>query len=777
MTYTGLPDRPRQRVSGHACIDCRYRLYLPFRLVFLVLALLNPMIGEPDLASGAEMLADDPSQPWNIAADKITRDQKTGDLIASGNVIITKQGKRLAADAIVFNQHTGDVRAQGHVMLTTGRDVLTGSRITLNLNTRTGILDQGTLFIDANHFYIKGDRILKTGEDSYTVEGPAITSCDSDKPDWKITGKKLDVTVEGYGYVTGAALWAKSVPVLYSPFLAFPAKIKRQTGLLVPQIGISERKGFEFIQPLYWAINAQSDATFYLHHMQERGEKIGAEYRYIIDDVSKGTIMADGFSDEKIDTGSPGTEQWGYPDDGLVRTNTDRYWFRMKHDQFVKYGITTKVDLDVVSDQDYLKEFRGGYTGFNDTNNVFTRDFGRGLDAIDDTVRTNQISFNKTGNRYSLSGDVRWNDDVVARRQGTTDSTLQTLPRIAYTASKQSLLATPSFFDATGGFVHFFRQTGARGNRADIHPRLYYPLTWENHLSFEPSVGTHATAWYMDTTDGTTLTDDSYFRNIYDLKLDAASEFFRVFQGGKDGQAKTRHTATPRVIYEYTPKQDQSDLPYFEESDRIAAQNLVTYSITNHFTARTPSLAASRSKDKTGAAVYNYDQFCRFELGQSYDLNLAGYGDPEPFSPIFADLTLNVGEGFALKADANWSVYEDYFVGHNIGLDLNRDWLQRLYTEYRYERDQNESIFVDLRVNLTSKVDVYSLYERNILEENDIGTGLGMVYKSQCWSVDLSYITTANDRRYTFAVNLMGLGGMGTDVSGQALESPFTATR
>ena len=63
--------------------------------------------------------------------------------MALGNVIITRQGKRLAADRIVFNQKTGDVQAQGHVMLTTGKDVLTGSRVELNLNTRLGVIDQG----------------------------------------------------------------------------------------------------------------------------------------------------------------------------------------------------------------------------------------------------------------------------------------------------------------------------------------------------------------------------------------------------------------------------------------------------------------------------------------------------------------------------------------------------------------------------------------------------------------------------------------------------------
>lgn len=729
------------------------------------------------LVASDPLMEDDPTQPWHIAADKITRDQKTGDLIASGNVIIAKQGKRLSADRIVFNQTTGDIRAEGHVILTAGKDVLTGSRVAMNLNTRKGVIDQGTLFIDSNHFYITGDRIRKTGPDSYTVEGAAVTSCDGDNPDWKITGKKLEVTIEGYGYVTDAAVWARSLPVLYTPYLAFPAKIKRQTGLLAPQTGISERKGFEYIQPLFWAINDPTDATFYAHYMNDRGMKIGAEYRYVLDEASKGTAMADGFTDDQIDDGTAENQKWGYPDDDLTRENTDRYWLRMKHDHLLSYGITAKIDLDVVSDQDYLKEFRGGYTGFEDTDTYYTKSFGRGLDPIDETVRANQISFNKTGRKYSLTADILWNDDVVTRRSGVADSTLQTLPRITYTASKQNLLATPTFFDATGGFVHFYRQTGAKGSRADIHPRVYYPLNWKNYLAFEPSVGTHVTAWHLDTTAGTNLNSKGYFRNIYDVKLDTSTQLVRVYGGDEPAATKINHVATPRVVYDYTPREDQSDLPYFEAADRIAAQNLITYSINNQFTARRVKTNRTRQAEEAPLPEYDYDQFARFEVGQTYDLNLAGDGDPEPFGPIFADLNYQPTSRIGLKADAEWSIYEDHFTSHNIGLDLKHDRYGRLYTEYRFERYQSESIFTNLRAHLTSRVEAYMLYERNIREERDIGTGLGVIYKSQCWSVDMSYLTTANDRRYAIVINLEGLGGLGTDIQGQTLENPFATPR
>ncbi|MCP3952062.1 MAG: LPS assembly protein LptD, partial [Desulfobacterales bacterium] len=160
-----------------------------------------------------------------------------------------------------------------------------------------------------------------------------------------------------------------------------------------------------------------------------------------------------------------------------------------------------------------------------------------------------------------------------------------------------------------------------------------------------------------------------------------------------------------------------------------------------------------------------------------YDLNLAGAGDPQPFGPIFADLDFRPGPKVGLKADAKWSIYEDHFTTHNIGLDLKHDHYGSLYTEYRFERYKNESIFANLKVHVTPKIEAYSIYERNIREERDIGTGLGVIYKSQCWAIDISYLTTANDRRYTFLIKLSGLGGLGTGIQGQAFENPFTTTQ
>ncbi|MDH4206448.1 MAG: putative LPS assembly protein LptD, partial [Desulfobacteraceae bacterium] len=249
-------------------------------VLFILILVLGPVSakGQPD------PFQDDASVPWHIVADEMNYDDQAKVYIGIGNVNITKKDKNLNADYVRFNQNTMDVFAKGHVVMMVGENIITGTSMDMNLNSETGTIYNGTIFIDENHFYIKGDKIQKVGKDSYTADKASVSTCDGDPPAWKITGRNLKVTVEGYGFVKHAALWAKKVPVLYTPFLVFPVKQKRQTGLLAPRVGYSDRKGGEYLQPLFWAINESSDATFYAHYMGSRGEKLGLEYRYVLDE-------------------------------------------------------------------------------------------------------------------------------------------------------------------------------------------------------------------------------------------------------------------------------------------------------------------------------------------------------------------------------------------------------------------------------------------------------------------------------------------------------------
>lgn len=749
-----------------------------FAMVTCVLIMM-PVFARPDDNFGS--FKDVSTEPWHIVADEIRYDDNLHRYIAVGGVTITKKDKKLVADFVHFDQKSMQVLAKGHVMLTSGNDVLTGNRMEMDLNTETGTIYNGTVFFKKNHFYIKGNKIKKISDKSYTADSACFSTCDGPDPSWKITGKNLKVTIEGYGVANHAVLWAKNIPVLYTPFISFPVKLKRQTGLLAPQFGFSDRKGDEYIQPFYWAINQSSDATFYGHHMGKRGEKLGMEYRYVLDDSSKGALMFDFFNDKKLDDGSHNSSKsWGYEDapTDILRPNSDRYWFRMKHNQGLANDFFLKVDIDVVSDQDYLNEFIDGYTGFDETRDYFNKNFNRDLDEYDDPVRTNRINLSKNWSHYSLNAEMLWYDNVVNRRRESTDTTLQKLPWVEFNGSKQQLFSSLFYYDLDSEYTYFFSQDGKQGHRMDVYPRFYLPYSFNHYFTLEPSVGVRETIWHVEKDDNGLSDSKTLARELFDLKMDLSSEFYNIYDINGKNIDRIKHAVRPQIVYSYTPDLNQSKYPYFDTMDRVEKNNLITYSITNTFTYRSgfkDKKAILLSKNKSGKPyIHRYREFCRFKLEQSYDINEAGEDNPanrankskkEPFSPIYGKFEFMPNSYLSIDGDVERSLYRSFYDSHNISVTIRDKRNDSLFIEHRYTHNLNESIYTNLELTVSDRISIYTDYERNKLDGKNIRTGIGFLYKTQCWAAKFSYINEENNKEFAFMINLYGIGGFGQNTS------------
>lgn len=739
-------------------------------VVAVVLFLKLPGIATAETGENAA----DPSEPWHISADRIQYNQQLDRYEARGNVSVTREGKILTADRVVLNQKSQDAVAEGNVRLMSGKDVLSAGRLQINLETETGELADGSIFLHQNHLYLSGDHIRKTGPQSYSADKITVTTCDGPDPDWRITGKEMSVTLEGYGFAKHAAFWAGKVPVLYTPYLVFPAKRKRQSGFLMPELGYSDRKGGEFLQPFFWAINDNSDATFFAHHMTRRGTRAGLEYRYVLSQSSMGTLMADGLKDREVDDGEgDSSDRWGFEEDGqdYLRPNNDRYWVRLKQNQALFPGLNAKLDIDLVSDQDYLHEFASGTSGFEASRNYFVNTFGRGLDDDDDPVRMNQLNISRVWNFYSFNTNMLWYDDVIKRRSGDIDQTVQQLPSISISGIRQPLAESPVQHDLSAGYVHFYRIDGTRGHRFDLYPRLYLPFRLFDVLSLEPSAGLRYTAWHtynedsdisQDETD-----DDTFDRRLYDLKLNLNTELYRIFNAGPVDTDRIKHSLTPQIVYEFTPDVDQNELPSFDPSvDRIERENLITYSLTNLFTLR-----RTTSTDRPTAEP-RYISFLRFKLEQSFDINKQNDDDPEPFLPIKAELNLTPGRYVGIDSDAQWSIYGDDMVQFNTAISLWNDRKDKLWLDYRSTRELKDdtgtittegirSIRLGALLHISQHWSINSAYERNIFEHKDIETAFGIGYRSQCWNMDLEMKIEDDNKSYQVKFDLLGLGSVG----------------
>jgi LPS-assembly protein len=733
-----------------------------------------------------ESVLKDPSKPWQLEADEIFYDQNYDAFIAKGNVLIYKANIKITADFIRFDQKNMKAYAEGDAVLTNGEDILRGTSMDMDLENQVGSVENGYLFLKENNYHINGDLIKKVGEKTYTIDKATLTTCDGDKPDWKITGRNVKVTAEGGGSAQHATMWARSAPVLYTPYFYYPARKKRQTGLLWPEGGHSNNWGWNYTQPFFWAIDKSRDATFYAQYLEKRGVRGGLEYRYYLDDWSKGTWMMDGFNDDQSDRGGESSADWGFEDGTreILRKNHDRYWLRGSHQQKMPYGVQAKLDLDLVSDQDYTREFKKGYMGWNESKNYFEDVFYRDLDDYNDPIRTNRLNFNKLWSQYSLNVEMRYDLDSTIRNSKLPDLTLQQLPVVNFDAVKQRISASPFFFNLNSEYLYYWSEDGRRTQRAEAYPRLYLPFQLKPFFTIEPSVGLRGTMWYLDKEEfGPEGNKKFYSRGLYDTRLDFFTEVFKVFRTKGETIEAIKHTVRPRVVHTYIPDVDQDDLPNFDAVDRIDNQNLLTYSLTNTLTSKSlkqGSFEISNRRDPGKATIidsatdYSYNDFLRFELEQSYDIKEAKQKDShKPFSPLSARLDLFPGKYIGLDADALWSVYDYKFLSNNIGArlwDLRGDQLR---VEYRHTRVSDEidlnatkSLFGEASVKVTNRLRVSGLYEYNFLDKVRVQTGFGLNYTADCWSVESNVVDKTNvdktsDLGWEIKIKLFGLGEFG----------------
>ncbi len=219
--------------------------------------------------------------PIQMSAERLSFNYEKNTYTALGKVTLSQGNTRLRADSIVYQGNTGDLTAKGKVIVRMGSDVIEAEKITINLAGATGVLYNGKLLLTKNNIYLEGKKLEKTGKSTYVVKEGSFTTCNGATPDWKITGKDLEVTLEGYGTLRHGFFYIKNIPVFYLPWLMYPAKRKRQSGFLMPTLANSSIRGFDIRLPIFLDISPSIDATIIPRICTKRAIQAALEFRVL----------------------------------------------------------------------------------------------------------------------------------------------------------------------------------------------------------------------------------------------------------------------------------------------------------------------------------------------------------------------------------------------------------------------------------------------------------------------------------------------------------------
>ncbi|OPL15898.1 MAG: hypothetical protein AVO38_09425 [delta proteobacterium ML8_D] len=685
-------------------------------------------------------------EPWHIEALKLTYFHSSDVILGEGEVQVSRSDLKVCADSIIYDRCNARVWASGNVVIHLGMDVLKGNRGELDLNTFTGSVEHADLFLQRNNIRLLAKQIWKTGPEEYKAKQATISTCPLPKQAWNFKCQDLKLTIGGLAFAKNSFFNIRDIPVLYSPWVVLPINKYRKTGVLLPDFSISTRNGAEINIPFFWAINDSMDATFYQHFMGRRGWMEGVEFRHIFSPKDKGILRYNFL----VDT----LEDDDFNDDGYTRGNEKRWWLRAKANQQLPWGFEAKVDVDSLSDRDYLHEFDHGPMSYDETDSIFRKNFGRSLTDETDLIRPSTLQITKMNQDMFFGGEGRYNDNMEV---GEQDYTIQTYPRLVLHGFRKPLFTSPLYYDWATSYVHYWREKGLREQRLHIEPSVSLPLNLYNLADLIIRGTLEETVYEVSGHDPEQRPDSNSNRLLYKLNAELSTTFGRTYH--LSGKKTMRHSIRPRLSYDYRPPENQDNLPDIDALDRLDPENRITFSLLSFLSSKTP----------LGNNRFAYTDLVRFSLEQSYDTKeksiryIPGEEEQRHFSDIYVELDFNPLPNLLFRYDTSYNVYGKGFSHYNFLGRLYNSENDQADLEYRYNRlaEINE---LNLEINTAFSPSWYGMceFKRNIAEDSSLESIFGLRYQSTCWALEGRLKKDTDETSFSFHIELLGIGGWGS---------------
>ena len=658
--------------------------------------------------------------PVTVKADKLDYDRTNDVYVAEGNVKVEQDGMRVEADRIVLNNRTGQAAAEGKVYLQEKGDIIRADRLQLNIATKAGIIYNGDLFMSKDNLHLKGERIERRSESVYHIENGRFTTCDENE--WYLKADEIDVDMDRYATGHGVSFNMAGLPVFYTPYLLFP--VRRQTGLLIPEMGYSSSDGFLFKNSFFWALSDYKDLTFYSDYRARHGLGTAVEYRYVNSSDSIGQVFLNVF-----DT----FNQYRPQGPASALAPPDKRWLlSYQHKEEIAEDLSIRADINLVSDFAYFRSLE------------------KKLELTSQPYLDSNLFYVERWDTASLYLLGQYAIDLT---QDSNENTVQKLPELRYTIFEEQL-AGPLHANFEASAANFSRRRGDNVMRADFNPRLSAAFNIGG-LTLTPRVGIRGT--YYDRSrppelpDGILLSEPTS-RTYYYGGADLNARFSRVY--GSDGAAgfgRIRHSIEPGINYSYIPTIQETNLPQLDAVDTVARQNLLSLALINRLTAHY----------RDGAGTKTFDVMV-FRVSEVYDI-LKVRSDTNPDrarSPeIRSELFVKTPKLLTLSASESYDTFEHAFTSSSESMNIATETV-RFNISHQYLKQPVTKYLIGGAGTRVGKWDVDVQLWRDMVQKQITQHEYKVHYAAQCWGVGAMFIKRPGETQYLFTLDLKGLGAL-----------------
>ncbi|WP_339330261.1 LPS assembly protein LptD [Aeromonas hydrophila] len=734
------------------------------------------------------------AQPVEVDADRLEAKQG-GTAVYQGDVKVRQGVRKFDSDYAELDQKSRDVIAIGNIYYNDGQITVTSDKtLKSNLDTKNSELEEGKYQVHGSPVRGSADRVTMTNNNqNITLEGAQYTTCPPGQEVWTLKAGSIDIDqTEVFGEAWNASLWLYDYPVFYFPYINFPIKDERKTGLLYPGYTQSSKNGMDITQPFYWNIAPNYDATITSRFMDRRGLMEQVQFRYMPDPAHVGSLYFENLANDKQYDETPSLNQ--------AMSDGHRYLLNANHTSlFADNAMRVSLDYTKVRDRDYnyFNDFspKVGTQVENQLQQSLMAGYFQPNWNINTEVRTYQILLAsaqqphelmpRIDHNYYQQGswyDLAWNTEITKFGYNNAQAIAQNQGG-AYTGTR--VYTAPTL-------------TMPLINEAGYYLDSQYKLMYTRYDQEVPDnmSQTFVKNFTAEGGNGVTLDEGIITRTLPSFRLKGGMTFERN-QNWFGGDAN--QTLEPEFQYLYVPYKNQDNIGVYDSTsmrqdyyslfsdrryaglDRISDSNRVSIGLT------------SRVYDEAG------DERIRLAVAQAFDfvaprvkLYPSETLTTNTRSPLSFEGDAKINEQWFAHAGAQYDVDQSRLSSANSALEYRREKLIS-QLNHRFVRDANydlenkgqvtdlNQIGLLLTTPLNDQWHLYGGYYQELNQSVKSDRKVGLKYDSCCWSINfnLEWVNTpdnvtmrpTSERSLGIQFEMKGLGSVGTGSKGTSLDT------
>lgn len=615
-------------------------------------------------------------------------------LKASGDVLILYNGDLLQSNRATYDKKSSLLTLNGHVEML-GKEENRASSDELVINTKSKSVEFKKLLITTEQdLWIEANKATRDRE-HYQIFNSKLSSCNKKNPDWTIEFAEAHFR-KNREFITlkDARVRFLDTTILYLPYMGFPTINKRTSGLLFPTFQLSQKDGFVYEQPYFYAPTNSFDMEFNPQIRTSRGYGGHITARYVDSNHSSGLVRTGYFKNFRGYSNDTdlNIEHYGFE---LQYSSTD---FLPKSDLFDSYQSGLYLNSTYLSDLEYLNLQKKSASSLVNSNLIESR--------------FNAFGYNEE-NYLGLYSKI-----YIDTSKKSNVETLQELPTLHYHHYLNELFVNQLFYSFDAKVHNYTRKKGSRATQTEFNlPITFHDSFFNDYLDFSLSENLYLSDVFFSNL-GYKSKSYRYYRNYHTIEL--SSDLIKSYNGDI-------HTIHPSIIYTKPSLENESP---------------TSYSNLNENQKELFATQTQRESLSMGLSQYFYDK--GLDLNFFHRLSWIEYpNETLDKGDINNEFSYN-GESFGVYSNFFYSLDKDKIHSLTTTLSYNQSnydiILTHFYNNDFIDKNRVTSFIHSSFVNNYNRYNQWFFdYDYDLKQDFNHKWELGWSHRQKCWGAKLSF--------------------------------------